>query len=403
MTLDNRKRRDKWKKRGKVLALGITVFAACTFLSGCSIAERIVYEISGSGVEKWEEAAALAGISSSVEEYYYQYFPEHMQEAYRELYVKLMQGNTSGSFLSSVNAEEFWDVYYGVLADHPEIFWLGPSAQVEQSVLTGTVVSYELETTVPRESRPSMQAQIEAAADICISLIWSEASDYEKIRFVYEYLINNTTYESGSTDSQNIQSALLYGSSVCAGYSKAFQYILNRMGMFCTYITGTIKDGGDHGWNMVCIDGNYYYVDVTWGDPVFVSKVEGSSGNQINYTYLCCTEMDLFKTHTPDHSVELPPCTSDDYNYYKLNGCYYETFDWGTVYDALMNSVWSGEASTVMRFGSKEAYDEACYELFQGKLLSDAGQYLMEVYGVNSWNYRYQKDDDTYVVTIYWL
>lgn len=39
---------------------------------------------------------------------------------------------------------------------------------------------------------------------------------------------------------------------------------------------------------------------------------------------------------------------SDDYNYYKLNGFYYETFDYNTIYNALMNSVWNGESSIVM-------------------------------------------------------
>ena len=172
--------------------------------------------------------------------------------------------------------------------------------------------------------------------------------------------------------------------------------------MFCTYITGTIKDGGDHGWNMVRIDGNYYYVDVTWGDPVFMNQVEGASGSRTNYNYLCCTEMDLFKTHTPDDSVELPECTSDAYNYYKLNGYYYEWFDYNTIYNALMNSVWNGESSIVMKFGSREAFDSAVYELFQGNLLNDAGQYLMSVNGVSTWNYRYHTDENFYLVTIYW-
>lgn len=380
----------------------LAVLAAGILLGGCSVVERVSYEWLSPGVEKWETAAVEAGVVSSVEEYYYQHFPENLQEAYRELYVKLMKGETSGSFLSSVNVEEFWRVYYGVLADHPEIFWLGPNAQVEQSVLTGTVVNYEFETTVPQESRESMRAQIEAAADECINLIWSEASDYQKIKFVYEYIIDTTGYDSQGPDTQNIQSALLYHSSVCAGYSKAFQYILNRMGMFCTYITGTIKDGGDHGWNMVRIDGNYYYVDVTWGDPVFMNQVEGASGSRTNYNYLCCTEMDLFKTHTPDDSVELPECTSDAYNYYKLNGYYYEWFDYNTIYNALMNSVWNGESSIVMKFGSREAFDSAVYELFQGNLLNDAGQYLMSVNGVSTWNYRYHTDENFYLVTIYW-
>lgn len=372
-------------------------------LTGCGTVERVKYELTGGGVQEWESAAVESGVASTVEEYYYDHLPESLHEAYREIYVHIMKNEDSGGFMASITVDDFWRVYYAVLADHPEIFWIGISAQIEESGLTGKVVSYDFETTVPVEARTSMKEKLEAAADECISQISPEASTYQKIKYVYEYLIQTVEYNSGSQDSQNIQSALLYHSSVCAGYSKAFQYILNRMGLFCTYITGKIQDGGDHGWNMVRIDDNYYYVDVTWGDPVFANQMDNvDGGNVINYNYLCCTENDLFKTHVPGDSIELPACTADDYNYYKLNGYYYEYFDWDTIYNALMNSVWNDASSIVMKFGSQEAYDTAQYELFEDGMLTDPGQYLMDINGVSSWNYKYHTDDNFYLITIYW-
>lgn len=386
----------------RTLCFCLLLAAVLEMMGGCGLAKRVQYEFSDEGVGGWETKATEAGFSSLAEEYYYNHLPESLHEAYREIYVRLMRNEDSADFLSAATVDEFWRAYYAVLADHPEIFWIGANAQVQESGLTGKVVSYSLETTVPLESRSSMKENLEAAADGCIAQIPSGASDYEKIKFVYEWIIDTTQYQADSADSQNIQSVLLYQASVCAGYSKAFQYILNRMGLFCTYVTGTIKDGGDHGWNMVRLDDNYYYVDVTWGDPVFANRQDGEAGNVTNYNYLCCTEYDLFKTHTPDDSVELPPCTSDDYNYYKLNGFYYETFDYDAVYNALMNSVWSDEASIVMKFGSQEAYDTAVYELFDGGMLNDPGAYLMQINGVSTWNYRYHTDDNFWLVTLYW-
>lgn len=372
-------------------------------LAGCGEVKRVQYQWQNGGVEQWEEAALEAGIGSLAEEYYYDHLPEALHEAYREIYVHLMRNEDSGTFLAEIGVEDFWKAYYAVLADHPEIFWIGTSAQIEESALSHKVVSYQFQPIVPVEARPSMREQLEEAADACISLIPAEASDYEKIKFVYEYLIDATEYDSNGADSQSIQSVLLYHRSVCAGYSKAFQYILNRMGLFCTYITGTIAGGGDHGWNMVRIGENYYYVDVTWGDPVFVNRMEGDeSSSMINYNYLCCTETELFKTHVPSDSVELPPCTSEDYNYYRINGYYYETFDYDTLHNALMNSVWNGEASIVMKFGSSEAYETAKYELFENGMLSDPGQYLMEINGVSTWNYRYHTEDEFCLITVYW-
>ncbi|MCI6867591.1 MAG: hypothetical protein MR871_06515, partial [Lachnospiraceae bacterium] len=379
------------------------LMAALFCLTGCGLAERAVYGFSGEGVEHWENVAAENGITSKAEEYYYNNLPEGLHEIYREMYVHIMMNEDSGDIMSKVNADDFWKAYYAVLADHPEIFWVGSSAQIKESGLTKEVVSYSFETTVPTEARASMKENLEAAADGCIMQISADATDYQKIKYVYEYLIDTVEYSSGSADSQNIQSALLYRASVCAGYSKAFQYILNRMGLFCTYVTGTIKDGGDHGWNMVRIGGNYYYVDVTWGDPVFANRMDHiDSGQTKNYNYLCCTEYDLFKTHVPSDAIPLPSCTSDDYNYYKLNGFYYEYFDYNTIYNALMQSVWNGNSSIVLKFGSQEAYDSAKYELFEGSLLDDPGAYLMQINGVTSWNYKYHTDDNFYLITIYW-
>ena len=392
------------RKRGKA-ARRLFAGAAVLLLllaGGCGTVAKVRYQLSGRGEAGWEEAAAEAGMEVGFEEYYYENLPEALREPYRELFVRMMRYEDAAEIYSELTTEEFWQVYYGLLADHPEIFWVGKSVQVKESGLTGHVVSYEFETTVPAEERDSMRAQLEAAADACLAGISQDASDYEKIRYVYEYLIHTTDYREEGEDTQNIQSVLLNHSSVCAGYSKAFQYLLHRMGLFCTYLTGTIRDGGDHGWNLVRIDGTYYYVDVTWGDPVFANQVEGQENTVMNYNYLCCTEEDLFKTHVPDGSVPLPACTADDYNYYKQNGMYYETFDYDTIYQRFMESVWNGEDSIVMKFGSREAYDAAVGEILEGGILDDAGQYLMEQNGVSTWNYRYQTDDTFYVFTLYW-
>lgn len=388
-----------WKKG----MAGLFFLLLLCLLTGCSAAERICYGIAGGGRQTWEDAAQKEGFLVEIEEYYYENLPETLQEAYRELYVKIMRGEDQGNLLSAVTVEEFWKVYYSVLADHPEIFWYGSRAQAEESALTGTVLNYEFEVTVPPEARASMKEQLEAAADACIAQIPAGADEYEKIKFVYEFIINTTEYQKESQDSQNIQSVLLYHTSVCAGYAKTFQYILNRMGLFCTYITGTIRNGGEHGWNMVRIGDSYYYTDVTWGDPVFASQAaQADQGSNINYNYLCCTQKELFLTHMPGDLVELPPCESDAYNYYKRNGLYHETFEYEEVQQALMNSVWNGEGSVVLQFGNEDAYEIALYELFENGMLQAPGQYLMELNGVSTWNYRYHTDEAFRVITIYW-
>ncbi len=399
---DHKKRKTSSFLKGAA-ATGILLLLSLMIVFSRSVVKRVRYELNGSEVT-WEDTAAEREITSDVEEYYYDHLPEELHEPYREIYVHLMQYEDSGEFMSAVSVEDFWNVYYAVLADHPEIFWTDISAQVQESTLSNRVVSYQFDVTVPADERDGMRQELEAAADACIAQIPEDASDYERIKFVFEYIIDTTEYDLYSADSQNIQSVLLYHSSVCAGYSRAFQYILHRMGMFCTYITGTIIDGGDHGWNMVRIGDNYYYVDVTWGDPLFAGSMSDfDTEDTINYNYLCCPEWDLFKTHIPGDSIELPECLSDDYDYYKLNGYYYETFDTDTISAALLDSVHNGESRIMMKFGSEEAFETAIEAIFENGMISGAGQYLMNLYDVQTWNYRYHTDSNFNLITIYWF
>ena len=136
------------------------LMAALFCLTGCGLAERAVYGFSGEGVEHWENVAAENGITSKAEEYYYNNLPEGLHEIYREMYVHIMMNEDSGDIMSKVNADDFWKAYYAILADHPEIFWVGSSAQIKESGLTKEVVSYSFETTVPTEARASMKENL---------------------------------------------------------------------------------------------------------------------------------------------------------------------------------------------------------------------------------------------------
>ena len=248
------------------------------------------------------------------------------------------------------------------------------------------------------------RGRLEEAADICISQTDETWSDYGRIKSVYEYLIDTVVYNAEAPDNQCMQSALLNHQSVCAGYAKAFQYICHRMGYFCTYVTGSIRSGGDHAWNIVRIDGNYYHVDVTWGDPVFATSQEEGTGLTVtNYNYLCCTDEEILTTHSPDGVITMPSCTDSSYNYYRINGMYYDTWDYGTIYSKLMESVQRGDTSIVMKFGTRDAYETAKFELFTNRMYYDADQYLMQAYGASTWNNKYATDDDFMVITIQWL
>lgn len=89
-------------------------------------------------------------------------------------------------------------------------------------------------------------------------------SNYDKIKRVYKWVCDNVTYDYSYTQG-SIYDAMIDGKSVCAGYAGTFQVIMEALGIEC-YINEGKVNGQDHAWNIVKLEGKYYFVDVTWGD-----------------------------------------------------------------------------------------------------------------------------------------
>ena len=85
----------------------------------------------------------------------------------------------------------------------------------------------------------------------------ADADEYQKILYVYERIVDEVDYDESAPDNQNIYSIFVNRQSVCAGYSKATQYLLEQLGVFCTYVTGKTTEGGNHAWNLVKCNGDY--------------------------------------------------------------------------------------------------------------------------------------------------
>ena len=119
-----------------------------------------------------------------------------------------------------------------------------------------------------QDQRESRQEQIENAAQEALAGAQGCETEYEKIKYIFKYLVDTVDYDQNALDNQNIYSSLVGKRSVCAGYSRAAQYLLKQMGIECIYVVGTVKEQGAHAWNIVKCDDKYYQMDVTFGDPI---------------------------------------------------------------------------------------------------------------------------------------
>ena len=149
-------------------------------------------------------------------------------------------------------------------------------------------------------------------------------SDYDKIREVHNWLIDNIEYDVNlnADEPYSISGALTEGKAVCEGYSRSFKYIMDELEIPCVLVSGTgTNSNGEtesHAWNYVQLDGNWYAVDVTWDDPIIVGN--GYVAEDTHYRHFLRGQNTFGETHQPDgflsqNSMEFtfPTLSEEDY------------------------------------------------------------------------------------------
>ena len=303
--------------------------------------------------------------------YCYGTLSETEQAVYEEIYAAAL--DWEGSYvLGTTDSEVVHRVYNCVIADHPEIFWLeGYTLNTTKRGEKVVSLEFSMKQTMDQETIANWQEVIgsylrtfsKAAEESGIS---QESSDFDIVKFAFDYIVKNTEYKENVENNQNICSVFGSGSSVCQGYSVAMQYLLLYQGIPSITVSGITKDTGtSHAWNMVQLDGSWYYLDVTWGDPSFSEETD--IGREIvNYSYFCVTEEELSKTHEVSEGLDLPECTAVKNNYFVHENRYFETWDSERFGTLAAESMETGENYLSIRFE-----DEIQYQEMRGDLIDE--------------------------------
>ena len=335
--------------------------------------------------------------------YYYDHLREDEKIWYEEMYAGMdsMAGEItlSSGGNATIGAEGLDKIFQCVMYDHPELFFV--------KGYTYTVYTYGTEIskigfagtyTMSKTEREEMQRQIDVVVEECLSGIDRNASDYEKVKYVYEYVIFRTGYNKEAADNQNICSVFIGKQSVCQGYAKSVQYLLNKLEIPTTLVIGTVNGTESHAWNLIQVEGEYYYLDATWGDASYKSQGEAAAVAvlpDISYDYLCVTTREMSGSHTIESPVDMPECTATAANYYVMEGAYFTAYDEGAVAALFEKSYDEDKTMVTLRCA-----DETVYNVFLEELITNQQifHYLNSVDG----RIAYAKDPDKLSLT-FWL
>ena len=367
-----------------------------------SIAKSII-----SGEPKEVEELRQMEVAQSEEghqEYYFKQLTEEEQRVYREL-LKGIRAREKEFYLTISDDDSIDRSYHAVLKDHPEIFWVHNREKIYKTTYSDS--DYCVFTpgyTYTDSEIDEIQTAMEQSFQEVRALIPEDASDYEKVRIVYTYVIDHTQYQTGEDD-QSIAGVFWKKSAVCAGYAGAVQYLLERLDIPCIYVDGSTKGSTEgHAWDIVKIGQEYYYVDATNGDqPDFLNgdAAQLEEHKTIIYDYLCPFPEEYEKTYTPSEELTVPACTAKDLDFYVLNQGYFEDYSWQDIYDYCKMRLDNSAAVVRFKFGSQEAFSEACQELLDDGVVQNVAQYYMKLHGLGQVEYHYGVMDNFY--TIYFI
>ena len=293
--------------------------------------------------------------------------------------------------VSTVDTKILENAYKAVCADYGGLFWVSGYVYT-QYTRGGKLVGMDFtpKYTMSHEERIGIQEQIDDSVEELLAGISVSNSDYEKAKYVFEILIQNVDYDASMENNQNIISVFLSRATVCQGYACATQYLLNKLGVPSTIVTG-MAEGESHAWNLVRLDGNYYYMDTTWGNSRYLddsSQIE----KYVNYSYLAVTSEEISRTHVLDSSFPLPECTSMENNYFVREGKYFTEWNPENV-GSLFAQAWSqGGGGMAVKFSSPELYQQAIQYFIADQHIADYCEKISSIY--------YLEDPEQYVLTI---
>lgn len=218
------------------------------------------------------------------------------------------------------NASDVKLAYWAFDYDNPQFFWLGNGYSYSMKG------NGDITAVTPQYSRSASEAErlqplFEEAANKIITKALAQDNLFDRVKVMHDEIIDMTTYTTkGSSSKSEADGPLLDGKALCEGYSKAFMYLCQSVGIPCVCVAGTA--GEPHMWNMIQLDGEWYNMDVTWDDIG-------------TYDYFCISTKKIQEDHTFENLFPIPSATSDKYSYNTVMGIT-EYTDSASAYKALL-------------------------------------------------------------------
>lgn len=396
-------------KTRKILALCCGLLF---FLNGCSVIPHVKQPAKKEPVSY---ADPLKYHSQYKDHLQYQGLSEDGQRCYGMLYTTIQDAVDTNAFITDeqgtqqpgvcvpfdvgLTKEDMSLLYESFLKDNPQFFFLDRTYRLEGHQEGGEAVydALLLQFTLSKSDRQTAIQHLNNAVDDILNDCPDTQDEYVIEKYFHDYLIASCTYdeEAANADAETHENAysaygaLVDGRAVCEGYAKAMQLLLQKKAIPATVVMGYAADDGEsHMWNLVRINGSYYYLDVTWDDNDTIPQ----------YTFFNMTSDTMQRTHKPDVNPLLDiRCTAVTDNYFVRNGTYCATNDREDIAYAIAQRVRADDVFIHLLF-APEAYESAL--LFLKNMSVTQRKVNAQLDNQKMWDYTLSTQTKQYTITL---
>ncbi|MBE5837442.1 transglutaminase domain-containing protein [Butyrivibrio sp.] len=242
------------------------------------------------------------GVGLEFDELYYPYYHmlnDRCKALYRQMYANAVALNTKFAPINEATTnKEVESAFCCLLDDHPELFWVDISYYFQYDY-NGNVIEFDFDFYKNFNDIASARDKFEATAQSLAAGARSLSSPYEKELYIHDLIVDKLNYQYNSLD-QSAYSSVVLDNTVCAGYARCFQYLMQLVEV-PTYNCHGWGGSERHAWNIIKLDDGFHNVDCTWDDSL------------AGYDYFNLSDAENKCHRRMEFSVYLPPCVSSDY------------------------------------------------------------------------------------------
>ena len=340
-----------------------------------------------------------------------------LQDCYGSLYTSLTDGfkedtDVTISDKKSIGIEvvlphsltdesDYQKLHTAFYYDNPQFFYVHSTYGLEGYEKDGTAYYNKMVFTYTMDAATRKQArdQLDSAVNKILRDRPNTPDEYETELYLYEKLVSACTYDTTaaqagydrSPDAYTAYGALVNGTAVCEGYSRALLLLLTKAGIRSTLIVGeSISSGEQHMWNLASINGNTYHLDATWND----------SNDLPRHNYFNVTTDQIKLSHRiSEGQLGIVNCIATKDNYYHRNGLYVNTYSRQSIAQIIATQIKAGDTLIEMAF-APDKYDNALLFLKNRNAAEEHIEPYLVGSGYSLWEYVLYNEADEHILSI---